>query len=190
VISSCWIISRKHLNQLGGFGAVSHTVIPEGYFARELVKTDDYSFMRADSILDITSRKKLHEQFATAVRTRYPQIKRRPENQLLLTFILVTEMMLPFFIIVYGLLNHNLLIVVLSSITCISLIMTHILIVRITNPINTFVAAFNFPIAVIIELIIEYMSMYRYEFSEVDWKGRNVCVPVMHTIPRLPPLKD
>jgi hypothetical protein len=28
--------------------------------------------------------------------------------------------------------------------------------------------------------------MYKYEFREVIWKERNVCVPVMHVTPHLP----
>lgn len=37
------------------------------------------------------------------------------------------------------------------------------------------------------ELCIGLLSMYKYEFSEVIWKDRNICEPVMHTIPKLPP---
>jgi hypothetical protein len=30
--------------------------------------------------------------------------------------------------------------------------------------------------------------MWQYEFHEVLWKGRNVCLPVMRIIPNLPKL--
>jgi hypothetical protein len=45
-----------------------------------------------------------------------------------------------------------------------------------------------FPIAVIGDVVLLNCSMYKYEFSEVIWKGRNVCLPVMRVIPRLPKL--
>jgi hypothetical protein len=38
----------------------------------------------------------------------------------------------------------------------------------------------NFPIMVAVEIVLGLLSMFKYEFSEVDWKGRNICLPVMH----------
>jgi hypothetical protein len=39
------------------------------------------------------------------------------------------------------------------------------------------------------DMAILHYSMWQYEFSEVDWKGRNICVPAMHVIPHLPKLQ-
>jgi hypothetical protein len=44
----------------------------------------------------------------------------------------------------------------------------------------------NQPLAVLTDVILLHYSMYKYEFSTVDWRGRNICIPVMHVIPRLP----
>jgi hypothetical protein len=46
------------------------------------------------------------------------------------------------------------------------------------------------PFAVILNLWIRHESLWRYEFGEIEWKGRNVCIPVMQVIPRLPSLKQ
>jgi len=39
---------------------------------------------------------------------------------------------------------------------------------------------------VLSDLFLINYSMWKYEFSDVDWKGRNVCIPVMHVVPTLP----
>jgi hypothetical protein len=36
------------------------------------------------------------------------------------------------------------------------------------------------PLLIVQELIVGIVSMLRYEFSDVNWKGRNVCYPVIH----------
>ena len=181
VLSSCWAIKRQRLKKLGSFKAVSHAIIPEGFFARELVKTDDYSFLRASDTLDIQTRKNLDAQRETAIRVRYPQIRRRLELVLLMTVVHVFLLLLPFVLMLsvfwagFGLLQ------LLAGIACILLVLTHVIIVQVSNPANVLVAALSFPLVVLTELYIGMVSMFRYEFSVVDWKGRNVCIPVMHT---------
>lgn len=188
VLSTCWLISHKALKKLGGFGAVSHSILPEGFFARELVKTNDYSFIRANDTLDIETRKSFAEQRATAIRTRYPQLRRRPENVLLLVAAELTFLLGPFIGIVYGLLQVDHLLVILSLIAATLLILIHLLIIQITSPPNAVVALINFPFEIMTEVAIALISMTRYEFGKVEWKDRNVCIPVMHVIPHLPPL--
>ncbi|HET6924961.1 MAG TPA: hypothetical protein VFH39_03985, partial [Candidatus Saccharimonadales bacterium] len=46
----------------------------------------------------------------------------------------------------------------------------------------------SFPLAVLFDVYLMHYSMVQYEFSEVVWKGRNVCIPVMHVVPHMPPL--
>lgn len=190
VLSTCWMIRRKTLKSLGGFDAVSHAIIPEGYFARELVKTDTYSFIRADDILDVETRKSLADQQETTIRMRYPQVRRRPEWAMIL---MVTELLLwlgPFALALSGFWVGLGPLQALAIVTCVLLILTHVLIVQVSNPANVLIALVNFPFAVIAEVVLGLTSMVRYEFSTVDWKGRNVCVPVMHVIPKLPDIEQ
>jgi hypothetical protein len=42
------------------------------------------------------------------------------------------------------------------------------------------------PVAAVYDVWLLNYSMWQYEFNEVIWKGRNVCIPVMHTVPSLP----
>jgi hypothetical protein len=42
------------------------------------------------------------------------------------------------------------------------------------------------PIAALYDIGLLNYSMWQYEFSEVLWKGRNVCIPIMRVISELP----
>lgn len=186
ILSTTWVIRRKMLKKLGGFGAVSHSILPEGVFARELIKTDNYSFIRANDTLDIQTHKSFAEQRATVIRTRYPQLRRRPENVILLVIVELLFLLGPFVGLIYGLFTSDLVLVIMSSVSAITLIINHVMIVQLTSPPNVAVALFNFPIEVITEILVSIISMTKYEFGTVEWKDRNVCIPVMHVVPRLP----
>lgn len=186
-LSTCWLITRQALNSLGGFKAVSRAIIPETYFARELAVRDDaYSFIRADEELDVQTVKSFEEQRNTAIRTRYPQLKRRPENIMLLFAAELLFLIGPFVLAIASILFGNIILATGAIISSFLLTLTHTLIIHITCPANVPLAFINFPAVVISELGLLILSMYRYEFGKVIWKERNVCIPVMHVTPRLP----
>lgn len=187
VLSTCWLIERKTLKKLGGFGAICHAIIPEAVLARELVKTDQYSFVRSSQQLDVRSVKTPAEQRETAIRTRYPQIRRRPEWLLLLSLLQIIFLLLPFILLV-GSIWWPSVHVYLAAATCLVLVLSHLEIVYSTNPTNMLLACFNFPLVVVTEIILGYVSMIQYEFFTVEWKNRNICIPVMHVVPKLPQL--
>lgn len=186
VLSTCWIISRKKLTKMGSFKSVSHSIIPEGVFARELIKTNKYSFIRGNDTLDIQTRKSYREQRATTIRTRYPQLRRRPENVILLLIAELGLLLGPFIGLVFGLLLGNDLLTTLSSSAVFILCLNHIIIVHNTSPAQTLISVLNLPIEILTEMYLTLISMLRYEFGTVEWKDRNVCIPVMHVVPHLP----
>ena len=188
VLSTCWLIERKTLKKLGGFAAVSHQIVPEGYFARHLVAEDAYSFVRSGDTIDVQTLKKMPEQFATSLRTRYPQLRKRPENVLML---LVMELFIfvgP--VVLYVLLTAKTAssLLYLPLIAAFELVLIHIIILHYTNPASLGLALLTSPLAVLTELALSIISMVQYEFGTVTWKDRNVCIPVMHVVPKLPPL--
>lgn len=188
VLSTCWMVKREALERLGGFEAVSHAIIPEGYFARELVKKDLYAFVRASEVLNVRTVKSASEQIATAVRVRYPQLRRRLENVLLLLVLESVFLLGPITTVLLGVLLGNTTLWLLGAGALLLLLTTHVLIVTVTQPANTLFAVVAYPFIVLADMAIAIISMYRYEFGEVVWKGRNVCIPVMHVIPKLPAL--
>jgi hypothetical protein len=47
---------------------------------------------------------------------------------------------------------------------------------RLANPLYGWL---YMPVAVVLDIIVVHISLIRYEFGEVQWKGRNACLPVM-----------
>lgn len=190
VLSTCWVIKKAELEKLGGFSGVSHSIIPERFFAREEVKTDKYSFIRANDVMDIQTHKSLFEQRQTAIRVKYPQLSKRPELVLLLLSVEFLILLGPFIGLILAFLWEIHGIVAVSSIAALLLIIVHTSIMYVTNPPNSVVALWNFPLSVLGEISVTWLSMVRYEFGVVNWKERNVCIPVMQVVPHLPKLAD
>jgi hypothetical protein len=191
VISSCWVIEREALKKAGSFAAVSRSVVPEAYFARQLLKGDNYSFRRADQNLGIVSAKSVDEQRDTAVRLRYPQMHKRPEVTLVVTALEFGFLVLPFVLFIggrfFGLPGLAWALAVLSCL----LLTAGYMVVAISTHINRrWFSAVALPIVILTDIGLLHYSMWRYEFSVVEWKGRNLCVPAMHVIAHLPKLPD
>lgn len=185
VLSTCWLITSKTMRKMGGFAAVSHSIAPEAYFAREIVRSDGYGFIRSNDTLDIQTRKSFSKQRATAIRTRYPQLRRRPENVLGLVGVELFLLLGPFVGLIHGVIAGSSELYI-SVVACVLLVINHITIMQLTSPANVAVALVNFPLEVITDVAVLVTSMLRYEFGTVEWKDRNVCIPVMHVIPKLP----
>jgi len=187
VLSTCWLIKRKSLEQMGGFESISRSVNPEAPLARKAVVTDGYSFIRSDANLGIYSDKPTDAQYETSIRVRYPQLHRRLE---LIAFATLFELV--FFLgPIIGLLfvanlAHAMAYVALWSVTLFLLLTTYGLVVvgaRLTDPWYGWILM---PVAVVVDLAVLNVSLWKYEFSSVEWKGRNVCIPVMQVEPHLP----
>lgn len=187
VISSCWIIEAQALKEEGGFAAVARSIVPEAHFARQLIAADEYSFLRSNDALGIESSKHVADQRNTAVRMRYPQMHRRPEQTALITLLELFFLVLPFvlatagFWLAIGTVAH-----VMAIIASTLLIVTYELVVRKTRVNAWWFGLVAQPFAALIDIGLLHYSMWKYEFSVVEWKGRNVCVPVMHVVPHLP----
>jgi hypothetical protein len=191
VLSSAWIIKTEALNKMGGFKAVARSIVPEAYFARELTKTDGYSFLQATHATGLSSTKRADEQLATAARTRYPQLHRRPEQVVLVVFLEFSFLVLPFMMAIAGFwVSIGALAQSIAAVTSILLIVAYQRVVLSTHVNNVAFSLVGHPLMVLTDIIVMHYSMWKYEFDEVDWKGRNVCVPVMHVVPRLPKIDN
>jgi hypothetical protein len=188
VLSTCWLVNKKFLLSAGGFAAVSRSIVPESYFARMSIVQDGYSFMQSNETIGIKSVKVAAEQWNTAIRTRYPQLHRRPELVLLMTVAEVCGLVLPFllFATTYG---DRPLVAGLEALDCLLILYFYGRVVALTYRkflLRGFLAG---PFAALGDIVVLNYSMIKYEFSEVIWKGRNVCIPVMRVIPKLPTLR-
>lgn len=191
VLSSCWAIRKQVLNNAGGFAAFKRAITPEAFLARAAMANDGYSFLRCTDGLGIESTKSIAEQRQTAIRTRYPQVHRRPGQVALTTIWELTFLLMPFVLAVGGAwLPIGPVAWIAAIVASIFLTATYEATV-LSSRVNTWwFGLISQPLTVLVDIVLLHYSMWRYEFSTVDWKGRNVCVPVMHIEPHLPPIAD
>ncbi|MCA9325676.1 glycosyltransferase [Candidatus Saccharibacteria bacterium] len=180
VLSTCWVIQRKLLENSGGFKAVSRSVVPESYFARVAVVHDGYSFMQSDQRIGIRCDKDYGTQHDTATRTKYPQLHRRPELVFLLTLAELITILLPLCLLVASIgtpaLRGE---AITGGITTVVLVLWYMLVVTFTYRRPVWLSLIALPFAVLHDVALLNYSMLKYEFSAVLWKGRNICIPVM-----------
>ena len=191
VLSTCWMITATALHKAGGFKAVNHSISPESFFARFTATHDDgYSFMQSDQTIGLASAKTYASQRATAIRTRYPQLHRRPELVASLSIVELFLLYAPYVMLLIGLISQFWVLAGLSAATCLLLGAMYSRILNLTYRRHLLRGWWLLPFATLYDIAILNFSMYQYEFKEVIWKGRNVCIPVMHVIPRLPKLPN
>jgi len=187
VISSCWVIEANALKKTGGFPSVARAIVPEAPFAKALIASDGYSFLRSNNALGVTSNKTPADQRDTAVRMRYPQLHRRPEQVAIVSLLELYFLCLPFMLaITGGWLHIGWLAQVFAGIASVLLVVTYELAARSTQVNAWWFALVAQPFAVLSDIFLLHYSMWKYEFSVIEWKGRNVCIPVMHVVPHLP----
>ena len=127
------------------------------------------------------------DQRATAVRTRYPQVRRRPENVLVVTLFEAVFFIAPFVLMVVGYwFSIGIAAIGLAAAAAIMLTITYQMVGMATKISTWPFGLIALPCMAAYDLVMLHRSMWQYEFSEVDWKGRDICVPAMHVIPRLP----
>lgn len=187
VLSTCWLIDRHALERAGGFEAVRRRGVPESYFARETASAGKgYSFLLASAGIGVDSVKAPDEQRATAIRTRYLQMHRRPEMTALVSLAELTVLIMPFTLLAPALIIGEWLTAGLAVLSIIANCMVYSRIFNLAYRRFLAKGLWLLPFAAFYDVWLLNYSMWRYEFREVIWKGRNVCIPVMRTIPKLP----
>jgi glycosyltransferase involved in cell wall biosynthesis len=186
ILSTFWGVEKKYLHKLGGFGAVTRSILPESYFAKAAYKQNEYTFVRSSNDLVVTTEKSLKNQVETAVRTRYPQTHKKIEYVAAITTVYILLVTTTTFGFVYALITSNVLLAFIAGLSIIFFNTGHVLIVALTCRSAVPASIINFPILLLQEIVLFNISLYKYEFSKVDWKGRNICYPIMHITPRLP----
>lgn len=190
-LSTAWLIKKGAYQSLGGIESVARKIIPEHYFAKHLTARKTYAFIRTNDYLQFASAKELKEQIATSVRVIYPSLHRRMEWMTLSVIAMFVFLFMPFVELINNVNNGQFGLGFFASLVAvICLTSAHLLITTLTNPILWPLAVINFPYLVIQEIVLSIVSMYRYEFGEIFWKGRNICLPVMHVEPHLPPMSE
>lgn len=179
VSSKCWLISAKALQHLGGFASVKHKIVPEGSFARRLFSVNAYRFIISSSELGITTAKRWQSQVDTSLRLLYPTLKRQPLFALG-GFLACILLVLPFITFIWQLVAPSSVVIMLASgVAIVLLFMVNALVLLRTHPRSWLVGVWLFPFTMLQEAMLVLVSMSKYEFGQVGWKGRNVCYPVI-----------
>ncbi len=187
VSSACWLIRASALHKAGGFAAVSRMVTPEAYFARKLTVHDRYSFAPGGTYYGVRAEADAAAGRSKIVRTSYPSLHRRPEMVALTAAGYLVFGVLPFIQLLLGLIGHGLWLVSLFSLPVVTVLLLayrHVLQLSCGQAPVRFVG--TFPAVVATAIALQHYSMYKYEFSEVLWKDRNICLPVMYVVPQMP----
>ena len=184
VLSTCWAIHRKKLHQLGEFDSYKKSVQPEAHFAHRL--KDTYAFIISGNRFGLTSIKKPKEQLDTAIRTRYPQTRHRPE----VVFALLCVEFLVFSVPIIGLivgLNQSTPGLLYPSIVGIFLLgITSALVARLVVSKTWPIGFVSWPFLYVLETYVLLRSFTAYEYGSVIWKERNICLPMLTVEKKLP----
>ena len=113
---------------------------------------------------------------------------RRPEVTALLTLAELTVLLVPFGVAVAAAVYQVWPLLLISLVSCVSLSRAYGKVVRLTYRRRVWFGDVLLPLAAAYDIGVLQYSMWQYEFNEVIWKDRNVCVPMMRTYPKLPPV--
>lgn len=185
VSSKSWLIDAAQLKALGGFDSVAQKILPESSFARRIaLASDSYRFLLSNAELGMTTAKKWHSQIGTSLRLLYPACKRQP-LYVFVVFILLVAIMLAPFIMTAALLFFGQFTELfwLNVVATGLLLLGYCLVISRTHPHSWVLSTLCFPYVVAQEAVLMAASMLAYEFGEVNWKGRNVCYPVISPEP-------
>lgn len=176
VLSTCWLAKRRYLNNLGGFSAVSHRVVCESYFAQRSAKEDQYSFFQYDGVI---SDKLTSDQFETALRLRYPQLHRQPEFVALISLLEAVFMLGSIPLFFYCILEGIYGLALLNALSFILFGLTYFLVEDTAYRFQANKSVIAWPYIILLDIWLMHLSMWRYEFGTVLWKGRSVAPPVI-----------
>lgn len=187
VLSSCWLINREALKNSGGFAAVTRMIVPEAYFARELIKHDAYRFMHSAAAARVISYKNGRSQLTTAIRTRYPQLHKRIEWVILVSLAEFGLAVLPPVLLAWSIWqSQSMWLLTVLTAAVITQYVSYGLVVRQSFGQLAVGTTLSLPLAALVDIGLLNYSMWKYEYSKLLWKGRDVTPTVMHTTPHLP----
>lgn len=183
VAGQAWLINADRLRELGGFKSVARKIIPEESFARRLFARGTYRFIAGNEALGITTAKRWYSELESAVRVLYPTYKRQPLWALAAAATLALLLLAPFTACVYLLVIQQFDgLFALAVTVCALLLAVFAFVTSRTHPRAWFVRTLLLPILAVQELLLILVSLVQYEFGEVNWKGRNVCYPVISSV--------
>lgn len=181
VLSTFWAARRQDVQELGGFASFRQSVQPEAHIAKRLKHS--YMFILFGSLLGVASAKQPREQYDTAIRTRYPQARRRLELVLTIFLAEVLVFVVPW-IVLFTATSTTVSTLALVAIA-VQLLVHSVITMLVARWVWVF-SALTLPLLLLVEWYIIVRSVLAYEFGKVTWKERNICLPMLQTEEHLP----
>ncbi len=176
VSSECWCIHRPTVQALGGFRGIKQQLVPEATFAKRLLQAGRYRFLIANTSLRVSYSKKWSSLIETSIRLLYPQTKRRPLVVLLLAMMMSFAALGPIVVVA---ISSSFLVQAFSWAVIIAALATYGVVLARSQQQLWWVYVWFLPVVLLQEAVLLVVSMLKYEFGEVNWKGRNMCYPVL-----------
>lgn len=180
--SSSWLVIRKQLLMLGGFKPIARAVFPEKYFAQQFIKGNHYAYSLSSNSLIVESNKSFKQVISKTIRSKYPTYHKKIELSALMSLLYLALLAIPFFTIINGVVSGFAPETYISIVAIILLNLANSMILRRTMRKWSWFYGISFTFSAIVDLLIVNISMLRYEFGNVSWKDRNICLPVMHRV--------
>ncbi len=171
--NSCWAADTAWLRSTRAFERFRHNILPERAIAKAAKASGDYHFIISQGDLGVTTRKKLSSIIETATRTFYPRLNKEPVLAaagiyycLLNAYLLSRVIFLPTNLFVYF--------------GSLALWLSHLAVSYAFDGIKMPLATVFAPLNWLASAYSLAVSMVKYEFGEINWKGRNVCIPQIY----------
>ena len=181
VLSTCWMIDKKNFIKLGSFKSIRHKVSPESYFSRQiLLSKQKYKLLKSDRSIGLESYKSSYEQSQTAIRTYYPKLHRRLDLVSILTLFEFFLFVLPTFSFILAIVLIDTPMLILASVAIILQVYYYNQLINLTFDHKIIRYRFLVLFAFMLDIYLYNKSMFLYEFRQVYWKERNICLPVLN----------
>lgn len=179
VLSTCWLIRKNALDEVGGFKAVASEIVPERYFAGNASVSGRYAFYRSSGLLGVASAKSPFEQRATAIRTRYPLLHKRLASAAGISLFSLAWLIGPLaLVIILPFYGWSLAGEVLAAASVLVWLTMYGAIIRAQFGASVWLAP-SFYLAALADIYLVNLSLIKYEFGQVIWKGRDAARQVM-----------
>lgn len=178
--SALWMAKTEILkDNEAGFSQYGISIRPERHLARQLQRGGSYRYFIATDALGVGFEKRIKSQWETALRLYYPMAKRLTVRWVLF-MILVSALLLPFFILISPVAYPSnsdwaLLLVILNGLSL------TVIFKKLHSPNIWRLRLIVWPLLIIQEIFLMSLSFVKYKSNTVTWKGRHInAQPMTH----------
>jgi glycosyltransferase involved in cell wall biosynthesis len=177
VYSGLWMIRRAELKRQGDFRSMPGVVNPEQVYAKNLYRQQSYFYAFSTADDGAYARKKISSLWDSAVRGYYVGADRSPANVMLLVLGTMVALLMPMLFALEAFRAGKLMDIrlVLGAVSGLSWWLAHLILTTKISPTGWWIALFNLPVMMLVEVWLLLRSLYSYEFGSVAWKGRNIA---------------